>query len=102
MNSADITTLSLNGYRVQVLEKLKRCPDVGRVRDLLAEVDLSLGTNDLSESAQRAFWEGLYTDLDILAEESAFSSPDAGIALQSVVIAARADIAQFLDAIADG
>jgi hypothetical protein len=101
MNAADETGLSLDAYRIQVLEKLKRCPDARRARDLLVEVDLSLEASDLSKGAQRAFWEGLYTDLDILTEESTFLLSQDEITLRTVVSAARADIAEFLDAISD-
>ena len=69
MGTADTTRIGIDGYRVQVLERLKNCGDPGKARDILAEVDVALHALELSPRAQRAFWEGLDTDLDVLAEE---------------------------------
>jgi len=48
-----------------------------------------LNASGLSRPAQRAFWEGLNTDLDMLAEEPTD-------ALTAIVAAAKADIAKYL------
>ena len=91
------TRITLDGYRIQVLEKLKSCPDPGRARDLLAEVDVMLGASELSPKAQQAFWHGLSTDLEVVAEESAkLLGKDAAATLSGVVAAAQSDIAQYL------
>ena len=96
-NPADGTRLSLDGYRIQVLERLKSCADTYKLRDILAEVDVTLNATGLSTGAQRAFWEGLYTDLDVLAEESMrLLGRHAAIALSAIIAAARIDIAQYL------
>jgi hypothetical protein len=96
MNIAD-TRLTLDGYRIQVLERLKGCPDPGRARDLLAEVDVVLGTSQLSPTAQQAFWHSLATDLEVVAEESTkLLAKDAAAGLAMVLAAAQADIAQYL------
>ena len=95
MNTAD-TRLTLDGYRIQVLEKLRSYQDPGRARDLLAEVDVMLAASDLSPKAQQAFWHGLSTDLEIVLEESRLFGKDVAARLTGVIAAAQADIAQFL------
>ena len=96
MNTAD-TRLTLDGYRIQVLEKLKGCRDPGRARDLLAEVDVMLSASELSPKAQQAFWHALSTDLEVVAEESTkLLGKDAAATLSGVVAAAQSDIAQYL------
>jgi hypothetical protein len=96
MGIAD-TRLTLDEYRIQVLEKLKGCEDPRRARDLLAEVDLMLGASGLSPKAQQAFWQGLSTDLEVVAEESTkLLGKDRAVRLTAVVLAAQADIAQRL------
>jgi len=88
INPAD-TRLSLDGYRIQVLEKLRSCTNPRNARDILYEADVVLNASGLSRPAQRTFWQGLDTDLDVLAEE-ATDEPGATIG------AAKADIAKYL------
>jgi hypothetical protein len=96
-NPADGTRLSLDGYRIQVFERLKSCADTRKLRDILAEVDVTLNATGLSTGAQRTFWEGLYTDLDVVAEESTyFLARHAAVTLSAIIAAARIDIAQYL------
>ena len=96
MNLKD-TRLTLDGYRIQVLERLKNCPDPRRARDLLAEVDVMLDASGLSPKAQQAFWQGLSTDLEVVGEESTkLLGQDRAVRLTAVVLAAQADIAQRL------
>ena len=96
MNSDD-TRLSLDGYRIQVLERPKHCPDPGRARGVLVEVDVALRGTGLSDKAQMAFWESLSTDLDVVAQEWAHLLPrHAAITLRAVTAAAQADISQYL------
>jgi hypothetical protein len=91
MNPAE-TRVSLDGYRIQVLEKLRSCRDPRKAREALAEADVILNASGLSRPAQRAFWEGLNTDLDMLAEEPSD-------AITAIVAAAKADIAKYLQLI---
>jgi len=42
------TRLTLDGYRIQVIERLKSCPDPHGARVLMAEVDAMLGASGLS------------------------------------------------------
>ena len=86
------TRLSLDGYRIQVLEKVRSCRDTRKAREILAEADVVLNSSGLSRPTQRAFWQELGTDLDILAEE-----PTAG--LDTIMPAVKADIAKYLKVI---
>ena len=96
MDTADTTRLSIDGYRVQVLERLKNCGDAEKARDILAEVDVALQALDLSARAQRAFWDGLDTDLDVVAEEwTQLLGRERAATLNAIIIAAKADIARF-------
>ena len=88
INPAD-TRLSLDGYRIQVLENLRVCRDPRKARDVLAEADVVLNASGLSRAAQRAFWEGLDTDLDVLLEDP---TGDLG----AIIAVAKADIAKYL------
>ena len=93
----DDTRLPLDGYRLQVVEKLKASGGPRRVRDILAEVDVMLNTLGLSRAAQRAFWERLHTDLDVLTEDLLpLLGKDAAAALSAIIEAAKADITDYL------
>lgn len=92
VNPAD-TRLSLDGYRIQVLERLRSSRDPREARDVLAEADVILNASGLSRQAQRAFWQGLDTDLDVLLE-------DPTGALSAIIGAAKTDIAKYLKLIA--
>jgi hypothetical protein len=96
MNTAD-TRLTLDGYRIQVLEKLKGCPDPRRARDLLVEVEAVLAATGLSLRAQQAFWQGLATDLEVVAEDyTGLLGKDRAVRLSTVIAAAQADIVKYL------
>ena len=96
MNLAE-TRLSLEGYRIQVLEKLKALGDPQRARDLIAEVDVVLRATDLRRPAQRAFWEALYTDIDVLTEEvTTVLRKDLAAELAGIIDAAKTEIRRYL------
>ena len=96
MNTAD-TRLSLDAYRIRVVEKLKVCHDARQARHLLSEVEAALAATGLSLRAQQAFWHGLATDLEVVAEESPrLLAKDRGATLKRVLAAAQADIARHL------
>jgi len=88
--------VSLEDYRLQVIEQLKAASGAARVRDLLAEVDLVLASARLSSAAQKAFWESLDSDLDNLAEGSkGVLGKDAAAALSAVITAARGALLKY-------
>jgi hypothetical protein len=92
------TRVSLDGYRLQVLERLKASGVPARARDILSEVDVMLNASALSRPAQKAFWEGLSRDLDVLSEDfMPLLGKEAAIAFSAVMAAARADIEQYLN-----
>jgi hypothetical protein len=80
--------VALEDYRIQIIEQLKAARGTARARDLLAEVDMVLASARLSPTAKEAFWDGLNSDLDILAEESKGVPGKEPAALLSAVIAA--------------
>ena len=96
LNLAD-TRLSLEAYRIQVIEKLKAVKNPGRAHALIDEVDSALKATDLSTTAQRAFWEALHTDLDVIAEEwSEILGKEAAVALATILATAKAHVRQNL------
>ena len=96
MNLAE-TRVSLEGYRIQVLEKIKATRDPQRARDLIAEVDVALRATGLRRAAQRAFWEALHTDIDVLIEESVtVLGRDLAAELGAIIAAAQTEIRRYL------
>jgi hypothetical protein len=83
MNLAE-TRLSLEGYRIQVLEKLKALRDPQRACDLIAEVDVVLR-------------EALYTDIDVLTEEvTIVLGKDLAAELAGIIDTAKTEIRRYL------
>jgi hypothetical protein len=66
----DSDTMTLEEYRIQVIERLKASQDPVKARGLLAEVELVLTNSRIGDRAQKTFWETLNNDLDIVAQES--------------------------------
>jgi hypothetical protein len=88
--------VSLEDYRIQVIEQLKGASSAARVQDLLADVDLVLASAGLSSAAQRTFWESLDSDLDNLAEGSkGVLGKEAAAALSTVIAAARGALVKY-------
>lgn len=91
------TRLSLEGYRIQVIEKLKAVQSPAGAHALIDEVDTVLKASELSKPAQRAFWEALHTDLDVIAEEWAeILGKDAAAPLGAIFATAKTDVRQYL------
>lgn len=88
--------MTLEEYRIQVIEKLKACREPLWARNLLAEVDLVLTNSGISDQARKTFWEDLKNDLEVVAQESTLLlEKQAATALSAVITAARAAIAQY-------
>jgi hypothetical protein len=95
--------VSLEDYRIQVIEQLKAASGAARVRDLLAEADMVLASARLSATAQRSFWESLDSDLVDLAEGSkGVLGKEAAAALSTVITAARGALIQYRRPLTDG
>lgn len=88
--------ITLDEYRLRVFQKLKACTEAGSVRESLAEVQEMLVSSRMSESGQKAFWQSLNHDLNVLAHElKRPSGPCAGTTLGTVVATAQAAIAKY-------
>jgi hypothetical protein len=97
MNLAGSSRLSLDGYRIQVVERLKTCTHADQSKDVIAEVNALLAGTGLSNNAHRAFWEGLYTDLEVVEEESTrLLRLEAAAGLAAVIAAAQAEIMKYV------
>jgi hypothetical protein len=89
-------TMTLDEYRTHVLENLKVCTEAARVRELLGEVQTMLTWSRMSDSGQKAFWQSLNHDLNVLAHElNRPPEQSAGGALRAVIATAQAAIAQY-------
>lgn len=88
--------MTLEEYRVVILEKLRQCKDAKTARSLLADADLFLRNSRLTQLTQDKFWETLEDDLMIIADEAKqLQDPKASAALGAVVEAARARAHRF-------
>jgi hypothetical protein len=88
--------VTLDEYRLALIERLRACQDTAAVRQLLAEADLMLANGGLTRLTHDRFWETVEDDLRGV-EEEAKSLPDRknGEALAAIVVAARARIARY-------
>lgn len=88
--------VTLEDYRIQIIEQLKAARGTERAHDLLAEVDMVLASARLSTAAQGAFWDSLHSDLDMLAEVSKeVLGKEAADALSEVVTAAQGAVLKY-------
>ena len=88
--------VTLEDYRIQIIEQLKAAPGTDRAHDLLAEVDMVLASARLSTAAQGAFWDSLHSDLDMLAEVAKeVLGKEAAAALSEVVTAAQEAVLKY-------
>jgi len=88
--------VTLEDYRIQIIEQLRVAHGTARARDLLAEVNMVLASARLSTVAQAEFWESLNGDLDILAEESkGVLGKEAAAALGAVIAAAQGSVMRY-------
>ena|SRR5580693_7951255 len=88
--------MTLDEYRLQVFETLKACTEAGAVRAFLAEVKELLVSSRMSESGQKAFWQSLNHDLNVLAHELKRPAEHSmGGTLGTAIATAQAAIAQY-------
>lgn len=85
--------MTLEEYRVLILEQLRQCKDAKTARNLLADADLFLRNSRLTQITQDRFWETLEDDLMIIADEA--KKIQGSAALGAVVEAARARVHRF-------
>lgn len=90
--------MTLEEYRIQIVDKVRNLRDPARARSLLEEVDLVLTSSRLTSTTAKRFWEELHSDLQVIADEASRLLQRAeGIALRTVVSAAQSVIAQHLE-----
>jgi hypothetical protein len=85
----------LEEYRLQVLERLKACTEPARTRELLAQVDGYLATLGVSDGAQKAFWQLLSHDLNVIAHNMSRPPERQVINARSAIATAQAAIARY-------
>jgi len=95
MHLDETSRISLDGYRIQTVERLKACRGAEMARDVLAEVAAVLGGTGLSVRGQRAFWYALRTEVEVIADEPRRDSGGEAEAL-SVQAAVRSEIMRYL------
>jgi hypothetical protein len=91
--------MTLEEYRIQLLNRLKECSSPAKALELVDEAALVLAQSQVSENTLRKFWTDLREDLQMLVDESA---PDLGergsravhIAVMTV---ARLGVADYLN-----
>jgi hypothetical protein len=90
--------MTLEEYRIQLLNRLKECSSPAKALELVDEAALVLAQSQVSENTLRKFWTDLREDLQMLVE----SAPDLGergsravhIAVMTV---ARLGVADYLN-----
>jgi hypothetical protein len=88
--------VTLEEYRLQVLEQLKASPGTAWARDVLARADMVLASARLTTATQDAFWETLNSDLHILAEESKqLLGREVATALTVIIDAAQDEVQKY-------
>jgi hypothetical protein len=87
--------VSLDDYSLGVLERLKACIEPARARELLAEVDAILTATDVSDGAQKEFWQNLNHELNVFAHRLSRPSTRSVVSARSVIAVAQAAIAQY-------
>lgn len=85
--------MTLDEYRADLFERLKRCSGAAAARDLIAEGSLMLAQSYLEEPTMKSFWLALRVDLLRLAEDAAvLAEPEPRMRLVSIISAARTAI----------
>ena len=87
--------MTLDEYRLQVVERLRACQDPKQARALLAEVECVLTASRMSDHTLRVFWRTLSGALELLEQESAHLEIRQLAVLSAVLVAAQAVIADF-------
>jgi hypothetical protein len=87
--------MTLDEYRVQLVEQLKKLRDERAARLLIQEADSNLQNHSISDSGQLGFWQALDSDLETAKRDSQLLlERQAAAALSQVIAAAQAVIAQ--------
>jgi hypothetical protein len=86
--------MTLEEYRLKVVQRLRACDDSVAARGVLAEVDLKLMHNRMNPSRQERFWRNLHGDLDNLTDQARLLDKSAAAKINAIAIAAQAWMAR--------
>jgi hypothetical protein len=86
--------MTLEEYRMQVIERIRVAKDSVLARDVLSEVDMTLTSTCTSAAVQRDFWQALHEDLDVLADDSRFLEKADAARIGGIAIASQTWIEQ--------
>jgi hypothetical protein len=84
-----LPSMTLEEYRLRLLERIKACSGPERVGDLLSEVQMMLAQASLSVDSIKNFWSSLKDNLEILEEELPSLSSDARSQRAAIITAAK-------------
>lgn len=88
--------MTLEEYRLQLLERLKVCAGPIDARNLIRELDLLLQGSDLTASTREAFWATVQRDLSFLTEHLSVLRKPAQEDIAPLIEAAQQAIAEDL------
>jgi len=86
--------MTLEEYRLKVVERLTACNDSVAAGSVLAEVDLTLLNNRMSPSLQERFWQNLHGDLDNLTDQACFLDKPVAAKINAIALTAQAWMAR--------
>jgi hypothetical protein len=94
--------MTLDEYRLQMLQRIRDCDFPDGARDLIAEARLFLAQCRLNETTLRAFWSNLRADLEVLSEDLVGVPERSGRSQRGAVLAAaQVAIVQLQNELAD-
>ena len=95
--------MTLDEYRLRLLDRLKACSGPAGARELVAEAQMVLAHSALTQRSLDQFWSGFRNDLQYLLEGAeALREREARATLGSAIAAAQGAIDQFHKPAADG
>ena len=86
--------MTLEEYRLKVVQRLRACNDTVAARGVLAEADLTLLNSRMSPSLQERFWRSLHNDLDSLTDYAHLLDKRSSVKITAVTITAQAWMAR--------
>jgi hypothetical protein len=80
--------MTLDEYRLQMLQRIRDCSFPDRARDLIAEARQFLAQSRLNEPTLRALWSNLRADLEVLSEDLIDVAERSGRSQRGAILAA--------------
>lgn len=81
--------MTLEEYRLHVVERLRSADDTVAARGVLGEVDLTLTRSRLSPKLEQHFWQTLHHDLNIVADGAGFLHGFLSAPVPAIAVAAQ-------------